>query len=213
MEYTRIIAVRHGETAWNKDGRIQGHLDIPLNATGLWQAQRLARALADEDISAVYSSDLSRAWQTAEAIAQAQQLAVKAEPRLRERCFGDFQGKSWTEMETDWPEAASAWRRREPAFTPPGGENLLQLQERVLDALVDVCQRHWGEQIVLVAHGGVMDMLYRTGMNLDLQATRTWTLGNATVNRLLWTPEGLHVVGWSDTSHLSDTSTLDESTT
>src|SRR5690349_22768651 len=104
MDATRIIAVRHGETAWNVDTRLQGHLDIELNDRGLWQAQRVADALADEPVAAVYSSDLARAWQTAQAIAQRHDLAVQPEPRLRERAFGHFEGRTFLDIERELPE-------------------------------------------------------------------------------------------------------------
>jgi probable phosphoglycerate mutase len=95
MEPTRILAIRHGETAWNVDTRLQGHLDIPLNDVGLRQAQHLAQALAQRDpIDAVYASDLSRAHTTAQAIAQAVGLTVNTHVGLRERHFGAFQGLS-----------------------------------------------------------------------------------------------------------------------
>ena len=96
MDATRLSASRHGETEWNVDTRIQGQLDIGLNRTGLWQAGRVAQALADEPIAAIYASDLSRAWQTAQAIGSARGLAVTPEPRLRERAFGHFEGRTFT---------------------------------------------------------------------------------------------------------------------
>ena len=105
-EPTRLIAVRHGETAWNVDTRIQGQLDIGLNATGVWQAQRAGAALADEPIGVVYASDLSRAWQTAQEIARPHGLAVQPEPGLRERAFGRFEGMSFAEIESTLPEQA-----------------------------------------------------------------------------------------------------------
>ena len=211
MQFTRILAIRHGETAWNKDTRIQGHLDIALNDTGLWQAQCAADALRDETIAAVYASDLTRARQTAEAIAAVQSQAVVTHPGLRERSFGEFEGKTWAELEAGWPDAALAWRKRVPEFAPAGGENLLQLYERVVGTLSLLAERHIGEQIVVVAHGGVMDVLYRAATKVDLQAPRTWQLSNAAINRLLWTPEGLSLVGWGDTSHL-DAAGRDETT-
>ena len=88
MQATRIIAIRHGETDWNVDNRIQGQLDVALNMTGLLQAGRVAQALADEDIQAVYASDLLRAWQTANAIAHATNSPLSADTGLRERGFG-----------------------------------------------------------------------------------------------------------------------------
>ena len=210
---TRILAIRHGETAWNVDTRIQGHLDIPLNDTGRWQAQRVARALATRDtIHAVYSSDLQRAHDTARAIATATGSPLATHTGLRERGFGIFEGKTYVEIEQTWPEESEHWRKRTPHWAPAGGESLLQVRERITHTLRELAARHPGQQIVLVAHGGVMDQLYRAATGQDLQAPRTWQLGNTAVNRLLWTPEGLSLVGWADTSHLEDNS-LDEIST
>ena len=213
MATTRLLVLRHGETAWNRDTRIQGHLDIPLNATGERQAQRLALALATrEPIDAIYSSDLSRARQTAQAIAERLRQTLVTTPGLRERSFGTFQGRTFAEIETESPDDALRWRKRDPAWVPPGGgESLLQLQTRVLNTLNELAGRHTGQQIVLVAHGGVMDLLYRAATGQDLRAPRTWQLGNTAVNRLLWTPQSLTLVGWADTQHLQD-ETLDEGT-
>lgn len=204
MQFTRIVAIRHGETAWNKDTRLQGHLDIALNETGRWQAQRVAHALRDEPVAAIYSSDLQRAHHTAQAIGQAVQRPVRTHRQLRERSFGHFEGKTWAELKTGWPAEAQAWRQRVPDFAPTGGENLLQLRARIAQVLDELAARHIGEQIVLVAHGGVLDVLYRIATQLDLQAPRTWQLGNAAINRLLWTPQGTSLVGWGDVAHLSD---------
>jgi probable phosphoglycerate mutase len=212
QEPTRILAIRHGETAWNVDTRIQGHLNIPLNETGHWQAERLGQALASENIAAIYASDLSRAHETALYVSRASGIPVVAELGLRERGFGDFEGRTFAEIEIALPDQAERWRKRDPAFAPSGGESLLQVQERVLSAVNRLAKAHPGELIVMVGHGGVMDVLYRAATRLDLQAARTWLLGNTAVNRLLWTPEGLSLVGWSDTLHLSD-AVLDESST
>lgn len=208
-QITRIIAVRHGETAWNVDTRLQGHLDIALNDKGRSQAARVAQALADEPLDAIYASDLQRAWQTALAIGQAQQRAPQPEPLLRERCFGQFQGKTYAEIETLWPEQSQQWRLRDPDWAPPGGESLQRMYARVEHIASALARQHVGAQIALVAHGGVLDMLYRLATGQDVQAPRTWQLGNASINRLNWTPEGFRMVGWSDESHL-DGLTLDE---
>ena len=106
MQATRIIAIRHGETTWNVDGRIQGHLDIPLNDVGLWQADQAAKALADESIAAIYSSDLQRAFVTAQAVAKVSNLTLNADPGLRERSFGDYQGQTFKQVEAADPDAA-----------------------------------------------------------------------------------------------------------
>ena len=212
MDVTRILAIRHGETAWNVETRLQGHLDIPLNDTGLLQADRLARALTGrETVDAIYASDLSRAHTTAQALAHAMGHPVRTHEGLRERHFGLFQGHTFAEVEAAWPEHAVQWRKRIPDWTPPGGgESLLRLHERIVDTVNELAAQHTGQQMVLVAHGGVLDVLYRAATRLDLQAPRTWSLTNTAVNRLLWTPEGLSLVGWGDTSHL-DALAKDES--
>jgi probable phosphoglycerate mutase len=204
MEPTRILAIRHGETAWNVDTRLQGHLDIPLNDVGLRQAQHLAQALVQRDaIDAIYASDLSRAHTTAQAIAQAMGHTVSTHVGLRERHFGVFQGRTFDEVEAELPDHAWHWRKRTPDWSPPeGGESLLALRERIVRTVDELAARHAGQQIVLVAHGGVLDILYRAATRLDLQAPRTWQLTNTAVNRLLWTTQGLSLVGWGDTSHL-----------
>ena len=211
METTRIIAIRHGETAWNVDTRIQGQTDIGLNDKGHWQARQAAAALAHEPIAAIYTSDLSRAHDTARAIAQVQGLTPQTEVGLRERAFGIFEKRTWAEIESLWPDDARQWRERVPEWAPAEGESLLALRERIQHLTHALAARHVGEQIVLVAHGGVMDILYRLATQQALQAPRTWTLGNANINRLLWSPQGLSLVGWGDARHL-ETDTLDEST-
>ena len=211
MDVTRIIAIRHGETAWNVDTRIQGQLDIPLNDQGLWQARRVGAALASESLHAIYASDLARAWQTAGQISEHTGLGVTPHTGLRERGFGAFEGRTFAEIETQLPDQAHKWRTRDPEFAPEGGESLLSFRQRVVSTAAELAERHAGEQIVLVAHGGVMDVLYRAATRLDLQAPRTWLLPNTAVNRLLWTPQGLSLVGWADTSHL-DAQTRDETT-
>jgi 2,3-bisphosphoglycerate-dependent phosphoglycerate mutase len=208
MEPTRIIAIRHGETDWNAATRIQGHIDIPLNATGQWQARQLAAALQGEALDALYSSDLGRAVETALAISQAHPdlagVAPQMREQLRERHFGMFEGKTWAEIETGWPEQSERWRKRDLDFAPEGGENLLVFEARVKAITHAIAARHMGQQIVLVAHGGVMDVLYRLATGQSLSAPRTWQLGNTAINRLLWTPQGLSLVGWSDVRHLED---------
>ncbi len=213
MQATRILAIRHGETLWNVDTRIQGHLNIDLNETGRWQAERVGHALAEEPIQAIYSSDLRRAFETAQAIATAPArltartptpLQVTPHLQLRERHFGHLQGKTWAEIETEHSEECKLWRGRDPHWAPTGGESLTALRERIRQSVDALASQHMGGQIVLVAHGGVMDALYRLATNQSVEAPRTWHLGNAAINRLLWTPQGLSLVGWGDVSHFDE---------
>ena len=201
----RITAVRHGETAWNVDTRIQGQIDIGLNARGQWQAQQLGAALAERGIGHIYTSDLARAHHTGLAIAEHAGIAphaVALHAGLRERAFGVFEGRTHAEIETRWPQDALRWRQRVPDWAPSGGESPLQLRERVSTTVAQIAANHPGEHIALVAHGGVLDMLYRLATGQAVDAVRTWELGNCAINRLLWTPQGLSLVGWADRGHL-----------
>lgn len=207
---TRVVAVRHGETDWNVQTRIQGQLDIALNAAGREQAQRLGRALADEQFDAVYASDLRRAADTARAVAERVGLPVRTELSLRERGFGSFQGLTWAEVEQHHPEASRRWRQRDASFGPPGGETLTVFYQRAVSALAAIADRHRGQHIAIVTHGGVLDVLYRAASRIAIDAPRTWQLGNASINRVLHGDDGFTLVGWNDDIHLDDPS-LDES--
>ena len=202
QELTRIVAIRHGETSWNVDARIQGQLDVGLNETGRWQALRLAQALADERFDAVYSSDLGRAWQTAQAVAEAAGVVLRSDQRLRERGFGVFEGLTFAEIEQRFAPQAQRWRSREASFGPEGGETLAGFVERAVDAVAAIAARHRGQHIAVVTHGGVLDALYRAASRIPIDAPRTWQIGNARINRLLHGEQGFMLVGWNDHLHL-----------
>jgi 2,3-bisphosphoglycerate-dependent phosphoglycerate mutase len=202
MEPTRIVAIRHGETAWNRETRMQGQLDIGLNATGRRQAMQLARALSDQSLDAIYASDLRRARDTALAIAAQCASSVISEVGLRERCFGIFEGLTYRDVQVRWPEQAQRWQRRDPDFGPTGGEVLREFDARALRTLERLASAHAGQHIAIVTHGGVLDCLYRAAARIGLQDERSWGLGNASINRLLHSPQGFTLVGWSDSAHL-----------
>jgi len=124
---------------------------------------------------------------------------------LRERAFGRFEGATPAEIEQRWPEDAARWRRREPDHGPGGGEPLTDFYARSVAAATVLAARHPGQAIALVAHGGVLDCLYRAALRIELAAPRTWQMGNASINRLLYTGEGWAVVGWNDDAHLAGT--------
>jgi len=207
---TRIIAIRHGETDWNAAGRIQGHTDIALNATGQRQAAQMARALVGERLDAVYSSDLQRARDTARALADACGAPLHTQSGLRERGFGRFEGQTFAAIEAADPDAARRWHQRAPDFVPPGGgESLCMLRQRIAQTAARLALRHPGGHIALVAHGGVLDMLYRLATGQDVRAARTWRLDNCAINRLLHSDQGFTLVGWGDVRHL-DAAARDE---
>ena len=202
MQTTRIVAIRHGHTAWNADWRLQGQTDIPLDDQGRAQAARLAPALREEGLVAVASSDLGRALHTAQALAAPLGLPVIVDPGLRERCFGIFEGLTRHEIAERWPDMALRWQRREPDFAPPGAESLTRFRTRCLAAVQRQAAAHAGQALAVVSHGGVLDCLYRAATGLPLDEPRTWPLGNASIHRLRVGPQGWGLVGWNDTAHL-----------
>jgi probable phosphoglycerate mutase len=201
-EPTRIIAIRHGQTAWNAETRMQGQLDTALDALGRWQAEQLADALHDEPIDAIVSSDLARAMHTARPLARRRGLAVRPDPSLRERSFGVFQGFTYAHIAMHWPEGTARWRARDPLFGAEGGETLADFYQRVVRAAERLSGEFAGRSVVWVTHGGVLDCLHRAAMRVALDAPRSWTLDNASINRLLHTDQGLMLVGWGDVRHV-----------
>ncbi len=209
-QVTRLVAVRHGETVWNAEMRMQGQLDTALSARGRWQAKQVADALSEEGFEVIVSSDLERAFETAMAIGRRAGLGVTTDPELRERSFGIFQGSTYADIDLRWPAEAARWRRHDPDFGPEGGETFRAFSARVVAACTRIAASHAGRSIAIVTHGGVLDCLYRAASGNGLDAARSWELGNATVNRLLYTPRGFTLVGWNDNRHLDGDMPLDD---
>ena len=208
-QLTRVVAIRHGETVWNAGMRMQGQLDTALSERGRWQAQRAAEVLAGDGIEAIFASDLVRAFDTAQALATGLCLPIRTDTGLRERSFGIFQGFTYAEIDARWPAEAARWRRHDPDFGPDEGETLREFSARAVAACTRIAASQAGRSIAIVTHGGVLDCLYRAASGIALGAPRSWQLGNAAINRLLYTPRGFTLVGWSDTAHL-DRETLDD---
>jgi 2,3-bisphosphoglycerate-dependent phosphoglycerate mutase len=203
VSHVDLYVVRHGETAWNREGRIQGHRDSPLTARGEAQARAVARRLARERLSALHSSDLGRARATADAVAAATGLEVRPDAGLRERAFGLFEGKTWDEIGRDHPDAARA-AAADPAFVVPGGESLLAFRARVVETMERLARGAAGGALAVVTHGGFLSVLYREVMGLALTAPRTHTMLNAGVNHFRWAAGVWTIVRWGDADHLDD---------
>jgi len=211
---TQILFIRHGETAWNRIKRIQGHIDIPLATSGLEQAQRLARRLADEAgqgsrLDAIYSSDLQRAQQTAQPIAAALGLRLRLREGLRERSYGAFQGYDRDEIAERYPLEYEHWQTRDGGFAPPEGESMRAFYHRVMDTVAPLVAAHPGGRIACVAHGGVLDCVYRFARDLTLEVPRDYALLNTSVNVVDFNGGKARVVSWADISHL-DTPSEDD---
>jgi len=201
---TTLFLIRHGETAWNAEHRIQGRLDVPLSTTGIWQAGRLAERLASEAIDAIVSSDLARAWMTGAPLAAARGLQMVSEPRLRERVFGIFEGKTLDEIAVQHPEEFAAWRARDVDWGMPGGESGIEFIGRVLEAMQQIALSYVGRTVAVVTHGGVLDVVYRNARALAWDAPREHLMLNASINRLQAQPEPLRlqIIDWADVAHL-----------
>ncbi len=205
---TRFCLIRHGETDWNAEKRVQGQIDIGLNAVGEAQARALADALAEHAFAAVYSSDLARAWDTACIAVQTRKIAVSPAPTIRERHFGVLQGLTAAEAGMVNPAAYRLHRERNPDFDYETGESLNRFADRVLTGLAAMAQRHAGESVLAFTHGGVLDVVYRAATGRAIDAPRDFTLGNAALNWLDYRAGNWHLVAWADSSHLQ--ATLDE---
>lgn len=213
---TEILLIRHGETAWNAVKRLQGHLDIPLNTEGERQAAALGRALQDEALDAIISSDLQRARQTAQAIAAPRGMAVHTEPGLRERCYGAFEGMLYAEISQRFPDAYKAWQARDIDARFPEGvhvaETLREFSDRAVGAIKRIVSEGKYRRVALVTHGGVLEAAYRAAQGLGYAHARDFDIFNASVNRFVWDGSQLKLEAWGDVTHLEelDAALLDE---
>jgi probable phosphoglycerate mutase len=210
MTTTTFIVIRHGETAWNAQGRIQGHLDSPLNEEGLAQALLLGERLAHERFDALYCSDLGRALQTAQPIADRTGHAVLRNARLRERHLGIFQGLTSAECEQAHPEHYRRFHGRDPEHQVPGGESIRQVYERVSSEFATLVAQHPGATLVVVTHGGILDALYRFVRGVPLHRPRDFPIYNASVNKVRCSEGAWSVESWGDISHLTRDAALDD---
>jgi len=203
---TELILIRHGETDWNRELRFQGQLDVPLNATGLEQALRVADRLAREPMHQLHSSDLQRALQTAQAVARRSELSLDPvlDTALREQNFGVVEGLRVTDIQQQFPQAWDQWVRFEADFAFEGGESTRTFHARVLAAVRALARRHPEQTLTVVTHGGVLDMLYRSALGLSLSGPRASDIPNAGINRLRLQGEAIEIVDWADTRHLAD---------
>ena len=201
---TELILIRHGETAWNRERRMQGQTDTPLSDVGRAQAEAVGQRLARHRFAALYSSDLARAWDTAAAIARASGHEIRREPALRERTFGVFEGLTYDEMARRYPAEHARFSARDPEYAVPGGESPRQFFERTLACMEGIAAAHAGECVVVVTHGLVLDTLYRAARGMPLDAKREAPLLNASLNTFRREANAWVEMGWGDVTHLAE---------
>lgn len=201
---TELILIRHGETEWNRELRFQGHVDVGLNATGLEQARRLAQRLSGEPAHRIYASDLLRAQQTAQPLGQVLGLATLSDAALREQSFGQVDGMRVDDIKAQHPQAWEGWLRFEEDYCMPEGETTRQFHARVMGAVGRLAAAHPHETVVVVTHGGVLDMIFRTARSLGLNGPRQSDIPNAGVNRVRLRGDAIDILAWADVAHLAD---------
>ncbi|EER58090.1 Phosphoglycerate mutase [Acidovorax delafieldii 2AN] len=205
---TELILIRHGETDWNRELRFQGQVDVPLNATGHEQARRLAQRLVADKVAVdhLVCSDLVRTRQTAQpaltALLPQLPLETLTDARLREQHFGVVDGMRVDDIKAQHAAAWAQWLRFDADGGMPGGETARQFHARVMDALRSLAHQHAGKTIVVVTHGGVLDMVWRTARGLGLAGPRQSDIPNAGLNRVRLQGDAVEIVHWADTQHL-----------
>jgi probable phosphoglycerate mutase len=204
---TELILIRHGQTELNRGPFFQGQIDVPLNATGVAQAARLAERLRDERLEAMVCSDLLRTRQTAAPASARLALDATPDAGLREQRFGLFEGLSFDEVDERYPEAFAAWQRHEAGYAVPGGESVVQFHARVVAAVRAVAARHAGRRVAVVTHGGVLDMVWRSARRLPLDGPRECPIPNAALNRLRIAGDAIEILAWGDDAHVADLAT------
>lgn len=203
---TEFILLRHGETDWNRELRFQGQVDVPLNATGHAQAQRLAQRLAAKPVHHLVSSDLLRTRQTAQPILDmALQVAgpdLVTDAMLREQNFGRIDGMRVEDIKSQHADVWAGWTQFQSDYAVPDGESTRQFHTRVMAALQRLAAAHVDQTLVVVTHGGVLDMVYRTVHGLGLNGPRQSSIPNAGYNRVRLDGGTFDILDWADTAHL-----------
>lgn len=197
-----MILIRHGETDWNRELRFQGQVDVPLNAIGFEQARRVAERLAQESVQQLVCSDLLRTRQTAAASEQRLELAAVCDAALREQNFGVVDGMRVEDIKVLHPSAWQSWTAFDADFAFDGGESTRSFHARVMAALRRLAAGRQGQRLLVVTHGGVLDMVYRSALGLPLAGPRQSLIPNGGINRVRWSGSGVEILGWAEMQHL-----------
>ncbi|SDC33610.1 MULTISPECIES: alpha-ribazole phosphatase [unclassified Candidatus Frackibacter] len=165
---TEIILVRHGETLWNKESRFQGSTDIELSSLGKEQAKKLAERFRDIEIDMIYASNLQRAFETAERVADYHNIKVKQISKLQEASFGDWEGLTFNQIKEEDEDRLDAWLKDPVTVRTPGGEKFEDVQKRAKEALNDIKAEHQDSKVLVVAHGGTIRALLTDLLGMPL---------------------------------------------
>jgi len=201
---TIFVVVRHGETQWNREERIQGQGDSALTAQGRAQAEAIGRRLRKEPFHVLVSSDLGRAADTARAIARHTGMPIAFDERLRERNFGAGQGMTYAEAGRAYPGAFSREANTNPDIVIPGGETRREFHARAIAAFAELAREHAGRRVIVVTHGGLLAVMYRHIHGIPMEQAHGVTISNACVNVIAWRGGKWAVDRWADDDHLDE---------
>ena len=199
---TELIIIRHAQSIWNAEHRLQGVIDIELHPIGFQQAEALADRLAGESFHAIYSSDLKRAYQTAEYIARKTGHQIITHEGLRERNFGILQGLTAQEIAERYPLDWERFRRWDPDYVVPDGVSLRDYYESGVACVESIAQRHPGERLVIVTHGGILNGLLRHTLGIPLSAPTRFRHMNTAMNIFCFEENSWYLHTWGDVNHL-----------
>ncbi len=198
-----LLLIRHGETAWNSEGRMQGRTDLPLNARGMEQAERLAARLAEEEpIDVLYTSPLLRARATAEIIARRFALDPITDIRLVERSVGKLEGMTLRDFEQSYPDLYQLWRNSNDSFNLPDEETRAECLERIQSFLAMLRREHMGARVALVSHGGALSLMVGACIGLDSTKRFPFHFDNASLSKLDMKSVRPRIDLLNDTCHL-----------
>jgi broad specificity phosphatase PhoE len=196
------LLVRHGQSTWNREHRIQGQLDPPLSEEGRRQAERVGLRLAGRRFAGFYSSDLKRAFQTAQAIQAGTGLVPEPMPGLREIFLGEWEGLRTEELAERFPEAWASWNEEPDWDLVPGGEGAEPFETRVVAAVDSILERHHHGDVVVVTHGGVIQIALHRVIGRASRGLFPFKIQNASISVIEKRDHRLIIGGVNDTSHL-----------
>ncbi len=210
MSETTLILIRHGETEWNIQGRWQGFDNSPLTDNGRKQAGIIAESLRNEPFDTLYSSDLGRAMETAGYISKVTGKRIVPDPRLRERALGAFQGLTSDQIRQQYPGEYHDFIKSDPDYAPPAAESTRQRYLRNVECFNELAERHLGETIIIVCHGGVIDSLFRYVIGISIEGPRKYKIWNTGKNTFSYQDGVWRLLSFGDISHLTNVRTLDD---
>lgn len=201
---TDLLLIRHGRTFWNSEGRFQGQLNSDLNEIGQVQVAALGKRFDGQSLDHVYSSDLGRAWQTAEALTQHHSLEIQSDVSLRERCMGVFEGSTQSEIQAAHPEAWKSFLDREPSYQIPEGESIDDVLSRSKKFLDQVVQNHAGRRVAAVTHGGWIRVVLKGLLGMDQKLSTRFKVFNTSIHHLKFVEGHWWVMGMGDVAHVDE---------